>query len=62
MTAIIRMNELIVAALIFGMVIGLAANAQGTGAPGIANIVYYLSPIPHYLSDSLSPSNRYGAI
>jgi hypothetical protein len=65
--AIVRINELIVAALIFGAVIGLVAHlssldAQSVGAPETPNVAHYLSHIPHYLSRSLFPSNGYRAI
>jgi hypothetical protein len=54
--AIVRINELIVAALIFGAVIGLVAHLSSLDAPN------YLSHIPHYLSRSLFPGNGYRAI
>jgi hypothetical protein len=65
--AIVRINELIVAALIFGAVIGLVAHlssldAQSDGAPEAAFVPYALSHIPHYLAHSLFPANGYGAI
>lgn len=65
--AIVRINELIATALIFGVVIGLAArlssiDAQAVGAPAAGNAAHYLSHIPHYLSHSIVPSNGYGAI
>jgi hypothetical protein len=65
--AIVRINELIVAALIFGAVIGLAAHlnslaAQSVDASEAANMAHHFSYIPHYLSLSLFPGNGYGAI
>ena len=65
--AIFQINELIVAALIFGVVIGLIAHLssldpQSVGPPEAPNVAYYLSHIPHYLSFSLFPGNGYGAI
>lgn len=65
--AIVRINELIVAALIFGALIGLVASlssldTQSVGGSEAANMAYYLWHIPHYLSLSLFPGNGYGAI
>ena len=71
--AIIRINELIVTALIFGAAIGIGVaiglavrldplDARAIGAPDASNIAYYLSHIPVYLSHSLLPSKGYGAI
>ena len=64
---IIRIYEFIIAALIFGAVIGLVArssslDAQSAGAPEAANMPYYLSHIPHYLSHGQFPGNGCGAI
>lgn len=64
--AVVRINELIVTALIFGALIGLVAHLSSldasVGAPETPNVAYYLSHIPHYLSRSLFPSNGYRAI
>jgi hypothetical protein len=65
--AIVRINELIVAVLVFGLVIGVVAHlssldTQSVSATEAANIAYYLSHIPHYLSHGLFPGNGYGSI
>jgi hypothetical protein len=66
MKAVARINELLLAALIFGAMIGLVAHLSSldaqVGAPGAANIACCLGHIPHYLSLSLFPRNGYGAI
>ena len=65
--AIVRINELIATALIFGVVIGLAARLSSidthtVGAEEAGSAAYYLSHIPRYLSHSILPSSGYGAI
>ena len=64
---IVQASEVIVAALIFGVVIGLVAplnslDAQSGGAPEGANLSYPLSQVPHALSRSLFPGKGSGAI